>query len=623
MGGKGYFGKLLRVNLSTGDITVEKIGDHVYRKFIGGNGLGIKYLYEETGPETNPLSPENIIIFSVGPLTGTGFYNSDRFQVITKSPATGIYMGASCGGFWASRFKKCGYDAMIIKGKADSPVYLNLTDEKVEIKDSSHLWGKDTFEATTLLKEAEGRNSRAAVIGPAGENLVKIACIISDGKHGRAAGRGGVGAVMGSKNLKAIVVNGKKKVELYNRESFRGLTKSWAKTMKTGPSGLTLGGTGGGVDGSEAIGNLPIKNWKGGSFTEGASKITGMTMVREALVDRYNCGSCLIKCGRVIEAKGGPYDGQDIAGPEYETLGLLGANLMIDDLRTILKENELCNSLGMDTISAGNTLGFAMECWEHKLINEKDTDGIRMEWGNREGAIEMLKKIAYRENIGDILAEGVKAASERIGGISKEFAIEVKGLEPPAHDPRAKQTVALGYVTSNRGACHLAAFSHDFEEGAIFPDAEVPDLTDRFNPENKALFVKRYQEIMAMYDSAVLCKFAMFGGISVKPIVEALNNACGWDMDSTEFFKIGERIHNLTRMYNNRHGISRKDDILPARFSLQIKNPKTTQLPPTNKLLGEYYELRNWNEFGIPKKEKLIDLGIEEYIVKELKSLIA
>ena len=622
MGGKGYFGKLLRVNLSNREIKVEDIADEVFRKYVGGNGIGIKYLFEETSPETNPLGPENIMVFSVGPLSGTGFYNSDRFQVVTKSPATGIYMGASCGGFWASRFKKCGYDAMIVEGKAENPVYLNITDQTVELKDATHLWGKDTFVTTDILKETEGKNTRAAVIGPAGENLVNMACIIADGRHGRAAGRGGVGAVMGSKNLKAVVVNGKKKIELHDRESFRALSKSWAETMRTAPAGLTLGGTGGGVDGSEAIGNLPIKNWKGSSFVEGAQKITGMTMVKEELIGRYNCGACQIKCGRVVEAKGGPYDGKDIAGPEYETLGLMGANLLIDNLRTVLKENELCNSLGLDTITAGNVLGFAMECWEHELINEKDTGGIKLNWGNGEAAIEMISKIAYRQDLGDVLADGVKKASEKIGGIAPDFALEVKGLEPPAHDPRSKQTIALGYITSNRGACHLSAFSHDFEEGTNFPDAGVPNATDRFNSEGKAAFVKRYQDIMAMYDSVVLCKFAVFGGISVIPITEALNYACGWDMAADDFYKTGERIHNLTRMYNNRHGISRKDDRLPMRFEVQLKNPESTKLPPTHEMLNEYYAERKWNEFGIPTMETVKDLGLEEFVVENLEKLV-
>ena len=620
---KGFTGRLLRVNLTTSETEVSQIPENVLRKFLGGNGLGIKYLYEETGPETDPLGPENLLIFSVGPLTGTGFYNSDRFQVVTKSPATGIYMGASCGGFWSSRFKKCGYDAMIISGKADSPVYLNITDTAVEVKKADHLWGKDTFETNEILLEAEGKNARAAVIGPAGENLVKIACIIADGRHGRAAGRGGVGAVMGSKNLKAVVVNGKLPVELADKEGFRAHTRSFAEEMKTSPEGLRIGGTGGGVDGSEFIGNLPIQNWKGASFAEGAAKITGMTMVKEELIGRYNCGACQIKCGRIVESKDGPYSGLDVAGPEYETLGLMGANLLIDNLRTVIKENEMCNYLGLDTISAGNVLGFAMECWEHGLIDEKDTGGTDMSWGNGEGAIEMLEKIAYRKDFGDTLAEGVRTASRRLGGIALDFAMEVKGLEPPAHDPRAKQTISLGYCTSNRGACHLAAFSHDFEEGAIFPDSEVPVSTERFNKDGKALYVKRFQEIMAVYDAAVVCKFAVFGGISIQPIVKAINLACGWDLDSAEIFKIGERIHNLTRMYNNRLGITRKDDRLPARFDVQVKNPETTRLPPTYELLSEYYELRNWNEFGIPTMEKVKELDIEEYVKYGLESLVS
>jgi aldehyde:ferredoxin oxidoreductase len=360
----------------------------------------------------------------------------------------------------------------------------------------------------------------------------------------------------------------------------------------------------------EEIGNIPVKNWYQGPWPEGAKKISGQAMADSILTDRYHCGRCVISCGRVVKSVGGPYAGVEIGGPEYETLGLLGSNLLVDDLQAVATSNELCNRYGLDTISTGGVIGFAMEAYERGLISKKDTGGIDLQWGNGKAVHEMIEAIAFRKGFGNVLAEGVKRAADRLGGVAKEFAVHVKGLEPPAHDPRAKVTVAVGFATSNRGACHLQAFSHDFEEGAFIADLGLPQMKDRFALEGKVENTIRLQHLMCMFDALTCCKFALFGGLTVQPLTQFLNHVTGWDFDADDFFKAGERMYNLKRLYNVRAGISRKDDVLPPRMAVHKRGGGTNFLPPINSLLNEYYRLRGWDEFGIPTPEKRRELGI-------------
>ena len=613
MKAKGYMGKLLYINLSNRSISEKGLDDTVARDYIGGCGLGAKLLADMTGPETDPLGEDNPLIFAGGPLTGTGLFNSDRFDLVTKSPATGIFAESSAGGYWGGKFKKCGYDALVVTGKASKPVYITITNDKAEIKSAEQLWGKDTIETTNRLIAVEGDKAKAAVIGVAGERLSTISGIITDGRHGRTLGRCGVGAVMGSKRLKAIVVNGSKTVELADKSRITDINKQMSKLIQNNMQGMKDAGTSGGLDASEELGNLPIRNWYQGSWKEGAAATTGMTMTRKRLKKPYHCGTCMISCGRVIEVLDGPYKGQEVAGPEYETMGLLGTNLMNDDLDTIIKANELCNRYGLDTISTGGVIGFAMEAFEKGLITVKETEGLEIIWGNPVVILTLISQIGERKGIGRLLGEGVKRAAEKIGGTAKEFAAEVKGLEPPAHDGRAKFTAAIGMATSNRGACHLSGFAHDFEEGAVLEDLGTPALHDRFVKEEKAENVFRMQNLMGMLDSVAACKFALFGGLTINPLIEAINAVTGWDMDRTEFFRTGERIFTIKRLYNNFHGISRKDDTLPVRMLRHRRGGGTNQLPPLYAMLDEYYTFRGWDEMGIPTKSKVEELGLEEY----------
>jgi aldehyde:ferredoxin oxidoreductase len=606
-------GKILRIDLSTSSVKVDELEEKTARKYLGGCGLGSKILSDETGPETNPLGAENVMVFASGPLNGSGLFNSNRFDVVSKSPLTGIFAESSAGGYWGGKFKACGYDALVIKGVSEKPVYISITETSVEIKDAAFIWGKDTFDSTDILKEAEGKNAKAAVIGEAGEKQVLISCIITDGIHGRALGRCGLGAVMGSKNLKAVVVNGNLKPKLADSTVIKNISKSMSVLIKQNMKAMEEAGTANGLQASEELGNLPVKNWYQGSWAEGAKKTTGFTLTKTLLTGNYNCGSCMIKCGRIVKVEGGPHHGKMTAGPEYETMGLMGTNLLNDNISAILKANELCNRYGLDTISAGGVLGFAMEAWEHGLITAKDTDGIQMEWGRTDAIEKMLEQIGEKRSFGAVLGGGVKRASLEIGGISGEFAAEVKGLEPPAHDGRAKFTAAIGMATSARGACHLSGFSHDFEEGAVLEDLGLPALSDRFISEGKAENVARMQNLMGMLDSAVACKFALFGGLTINPLIDAINAATGWNMDREEFFRTGERIFNIKRLYNAKLGLSRKDDTLPIRMLRHIRGGGTNHLPPLNIMLNEYYRIRGWNEFGLPTDKKTAELELEEY----------
>jgi aldehyde:ferredoxin oxidoreductase len=609
----GYMGKILRVDLSSNIIKEESLDLEFAKLVIGGSGLGAGILFNEMAEAENPLSYDNPLIFATGPVTGTNSFNSDRFEVVGLSPLTGIYGESNAGGRWGGKFKKCGYDAMIITGKAEKPVYINIQDDKAEIKDAGFIWGKDTFISTEKLKEIEGEKSEAAVIGPAGENHVKMANIITDGRHGRCIGRCGFGAVMGTRNLKAVVVNGTKKVEIADPEALKKINKRLGPTMKENPTPMREAGTANGLDNCEFVGNFPVKNWSIGRWSEGAAKITGYTMTKERLINNYNCGHCAIGCGRIVESKEGPHKGRDVAGPEYETLALLGANCLIDDLDSIIMSNELCNQMGLDTISVGNVIGFAMEAAENDLIDKSIENGLTIRWSDTKVVHKLIDMIAHRRGIGEDLSEGVRAVAAKIGGIAEEFAVHVKGLEPAAHDPRAKFTVALGYATSNRGACHLQAFTHDFEEGGSIPDLGLPVLTDRFSTEGKAENVVVMQHLMSMFDSLSACKFGLFGGLTIEPLVEVINAVTGWDWTRKDFFEAGERIFNLKRLINNRLGVSRKDDTLPPRYLMQKKGGGTDKVPPLNVMLTEYYDIRGWDEFGIPKKEKLKALGLLKY----------
>jgi len=608
----GYMGKILRVDLRNGEIKEEELEEEVAKKFIGGSGLAAKIIYDELSSDVDPLSPENLLIFMTGPLVGVKVPNSGRHAVCAKSPLTGIWGEANSGGTWGVELKKAGYDGIVVKGKAEKPVYLWIHEGGVEIRDASHLWGKDTFETDEIIKEETDEKAVVACIGPSGEKLVKIAAVMNDGKDARAAGRTGMGAVMGSKNLKAIAVRGDKEIPVYDEEKLKELTKGLGKMIAEKAERMGRYGTANIMIMVEEIGDLPIKNWLQGRWIEGAEKLSGERMAETILKRRYFCKNCVIGCGRIVEIKEGKWKLEEQAGPEYETLGAFGSLCLIDDLGAVSKLNEICNKYGIDTISAGAIVAFAIEAYEKGILKESDV-GFALRWGDADAAIRLTEMIARKEGIGALLSEGVKKAAEKLGGLALEMAIHSKGLELPMHDPRAYASIAVAYATSNRGACHLQGLTHPLEGRLVIPELGYNEPLDRFDVNGKGIMTAKMQDLMAMFDALTLCKFLIFGGITVTHLVDWLNAVTGWNFTVEEFLKTGERIYNIKRMFNVKCGVSRKDDTMPLRILTHKRGEggSAEHLPAWNIMLSEYYEYRGWDEMGIPKEEKLKELGLE------------
>lgn len=609
---KGYMGSTIRVDLTTSTITNEFIPEEILRKYIGGSGLGAKILYDETDQFTDPLGPENRLIFMTGPVVGTKVLDSGRYNVVTKSPLTGIFGESSSGGTFGPGLRRAGFDGVIFMGKSEKPVYLFLDNGKAELRSAEHLWGLDTYEVDDLLKAEHGKDIVTASIGPAGEKLVRFASIMNDGVDGRTAGRTGVGAVMGSKLLKAIAVKGNIQVEVADQQAIDALVKKWAGVIVKNTT-WAKDGTSGGLESVEAIGDLPIKNWSQGNFS-GAKTISGPYMSKTILTKRYYCEKCVIGCGRTIHVKEGKYKSIEGGGPEYESLGLLGSNCLVDNLEAVAMANELCNRLGLDTVSTGAVIAFAMEAFERGIITKEMTGGLEIRWGDAEVMLELIKKIATREGIGLLLGEGTVNVAKSLGGLAPEFAVHVKGLDFPAHDPRNAVGTGLQYATSARGACHLSSFTHDFEIGVAFPELGYEKSPDRWETKGKGEFIAKFQNVMGMIDSLSFCKFIVYGlGDSIiKTMVDFTNSVTGWDMTFDEFIQTGERIFNLKRMYNVKHGISRKDDVLPPRIASHRRGTggAAENLPQMGYMLDDYYKYRGWDEFGIPLEDTLKRLDL-------------
>jgi aldehyde:ferredoxin oxidoreductase len=610
----GYHKKLLRVDLSNRKVEVEDLDENLIRKYIGGLGIEAKILYEETTPETDPLSPGNILMAVTGPYTGTGVPTSGRHHLVSRSPLTGFFGESNVGGSWAVHLKRAGFDGILIKGKSEAPVYLWIRDGKMEFRDARPIWGKDSYESAEWLKQETAKEATAAVIGPAGERMAKIASIPHIGHIVRAAARTGLGAVMGSKNLKAVVVFGEGPIPIAKPDELKTYIKEVTPHIQGTTEAFGKFGTSGGIDNYEKIGNFPVKNWRQGRWA-GAKKISGVAMHDTILSGRKACMHCPIACGRHIKVTEGPYAPMDCEGPEYETIGTLGGLCLVDDLVAIAKANQLCNQYGLDTISVGGIIAFAMEAYEKGILTKKDTNGIELVWGNAKAMVEMVHKMGRGEGIGRLMTEGSKRMAEVIGKNAIEFAIHVKGLEPSAHDPRRFFSQALSYGTAARGACHNASWSHPYELALYMSEIGFPEPQDPYRVEGKAEFTAKMQDLMCAMDALILCRFSQVGkAINVTNHVDWLNLITGWNMEIPEYMKVGERLFDLKRMYNCRLGVSRKDDFLPYRFMTLSRTGEdlTNQLPPMGRLLSDYYTYRGWSEDGIPTPGKLEELGLDE-----------
>ncbi len=621
-------GLILRVNLTSGRITEEKLEASVVKKFLGGRGLGAKILFEELKPGIDPLGIENKLVFATGPITGVPFPGNSRYVVMGKSPLTGGWGEAHAAGFFGPELKFAGFDAIIIEGKAANPVYLWVQDGKTEIRNASHLWGRVIGDVQALIrKEHNDKFIRIAAIGPGSENMVKFGCIISD-LH-RAAGRCGLGAVMGSKMLKAIAVRGRNKIKIAYKQRLTSLAKKAAKEVMEGKGkGLRLNGTNGGLDALSASGRLPTYNFRKSSFKD-ANKITGETLTKVILKKRWACPYCPVACVRIVESKKEYIVDPKYGGPEYETVAAFGSLCMNNNLLAIAKANELCNKFTIDTMSTGAVIAFAMECFEKGLISKDDADGIDLSWGNHAAIIQLVKKIAKREGIGDILAEGVMRAAKIIGGDANTFALHIKGQEIPMHEPRGKKGVGLSYAISNRGACHLQApHDDDFLDKrnldpkiGLLPNTSL--LSTTYTGKEKVHIVKTGEEIYSLFDSLIVCKNTAFpSGISIGTLVGIVNSVMGWNMSALQLKEIGERTVNLCRAFNGREGMTRKDDVLPKRLMEPLLEGgfrgEAISKKTLGKMLDQYYEMRGWNiKTGLPTKRKLEELKLD-HIVNEL-----
>ena len=610
----GYLGKILRINLTTGEMKDTFYDEDILRKYLGGSGLGARILYDETGPDTDPLGPDNVLIFLTGPVEGTKMPNAGRFEVITRSPLTGSYGEANSGGKWGVRLKKSGYDGIIFTGISPEPVYLYINDGKPELFDASELWGKDSFETDDILREKYGKRACTCGIGIGGENLSRLACIMNEGREARTAGRCGVGAVMGSKKLKAICVDGSIATPVVKEKELNESVKKWAPIIMKNMEAMREGGTSCAVPFIEEIGDIPVKNWAGGSFN--VEKLATPVMNATILSGRYSCANCSIRCGRVVTIKDGPYKCDETAGPEYETLALFGPNCMIDNLEAISHANELCNRYGLDTIGAANAVSFAMEAYERGILTEEQL-GCKARFGNEQDMITILHKMAHREDFCSVLSDGTKVASEQLGGLALEFAVHQRGMEFPAHDPRYADSIGLQYATSPRGACHLSANCHGDEYGnaytgyGFYNHGVIP--LENHSVEHKPEMNVELENLMCLCDSMTCCKFLFgpMGNDTADTIVDWLSFITGWDLTKEELVKMGERIFNMKRMYLVRDGQSRKDDKLPQRMrKRRMTGGSADNIADLDGMLDKYYELHGWDEFGIPTKEKLEELDL-------------
>jgi len=606
----GYMGKILRVNLSNEKISFEEPEETFYRRYFGGRGLIAYFLLKELKQGIDPLTPDNKLIFACGPITGAPISGSGRNSVGAKSPLTGAYGEAEAGGFWGTELKRAGFDAIIVEGKATKPVYLWIHNEEVEIRDASHLWGMEIKKSQeTIRKDLEDTSVKVAQIGPGGEKMVRYASIINDMNH--AAGRCGMGAVMGSKNLKAIAVKGDKQINIADPESLRKLAHWMAHNVDNVAHELHTYGTGAVMDVYEETGNLPVHNFK----FPGVDSISAQAIKKHVRVGMGTCFACVIACKKEVKIEEPWNVDPAYGGPEYETLAALGSNCGVDDLKAICKANELCQRYSLDTISTGATISFAMECFEKGLLRKEDTGGLDLGFGNAEAMVKMVEMIGERKGIGDLLAEGVKRAAERISQGAEKLAVHVKGQEVPMHEPRLKRGLGLGYAVSPTGADHIHNI-HDtflapqipkrYKSLGILEAVPVEDLGPR-----KVRLFKYVMTWRSLDNCLVMCLFTPW---SVQKKVDIVRSVTGWNTTAFELMKVSERAINLARIFNIREGFTEKDDWLPPRFF----HPKTSGALSSTAVDSEklreakttFYGMMGWNEQGVPTRAKLEELNI-------------
>jgi aldehyde:ferredoxin oxidoreductase len=612
----GYTGKILNVDLTTGTLNVEEPDELFYRRYLGGAGFVAYYLLKEVPAETDALDPDNVLIFAGGPITGVPVAGAGRSVVGAKSPLTGGYGEADVGGFFGAEMRQAGFDAVIIRGKAPTPVYLWLHDDEAELRPADHLWGMTTAACQDAVREELGeKRARMALIGPAGEKLVRYACVINDLKH--AAGRTGMGAVMGAKNLKGIAARGRSAIPIADDEAFKRLAKHMRDNWKERAWGMHELGTPGGLTGLNAHGALPTRNFQDGQF-EGAEKIGGEALRDTILIDRGGCFACPVRCKRVVAVDDEDYNvDPTYGGPEYETIGAFGSNCGVDDLRAISKANELCNAYGLDTISTGMAISFAMECFENGLLTLEDTGGLDLHFGNAKAIVTLTQQIATREGLGDLLAEGSDYAATKLGGEAKAFAINTKGQPFPMHECRTRHGQGLGYAVSPTGADHMHNIWDDglandsLGEGWLSTGIYTPVETTKLNGQKVHAYTVNANQKW-LINHLGLCMFIPW---TTDHVVELVRSITGWETNLWELLQTAERSVTLMRLFNLRAGWTAADDVLPARMAKPHVSGTVNEEPIDPQILKEgvqtFYSMMGWDpETGVPTEAQLEKLEI-------------
>ncbi len=613
----GYRNKILEVDLSNSKMDVTDVSGDDKRRFIGGSGVAAKLFLDRFNTSADPLSPDNPLIVMNGPLTGTTLPGTSRFVACGKSPLTGIWGESACGGNFGAELKMAGWDGMIFKGVSEKPRYLLIDDSHYKLLDASDLWGKDIYQVTDILKarHKDGKQVKVFTIGRAGENLVRFAGIGND--KGHFSGRTGMGALMGSKKLKAIVVRGSGACEPALVDQYNALRRTLiAKVNEAVPAqALRQLGTDAGMDLGMMTNDVPIKNWASPQDFDLSSNLGGPVLTEKYLTKVHACYACPVACKRVVKVADGPYRTEEGPGPEYETCCTFGTMIMNKDLAGVIKANELCNKAGMDTISGGTAIAFAYECYEKGIISKQDTDGLELTWGNIDPALKLIEMITERKGIGGILAEGTREAARLLGKESQEFVVEVKGLEAPMHDPRGWHGMGLGFAVSTRGACHLQHMTLYVEQGmSAYPETGLKTSYKGPKSEGKAEMYLISEDLGVPCNSACICLFVL-GCLSATDFAEMLRVTTGYkDFDVQELIKSGQRINLLKRTINSILGMKKEDERLPKRILTPL-SPKGN-VPDIYLMLKEYYALRGLDDMGRPKRETLERLGLKELISK-------
>jgi len=612
----GYWQRLLRVDLSNRTTSVETIDENDLKRFIGGASLAGEILRRELPGKIDAYDETNRLIFATGPFQGPAVPGGAKFSVVAVSPVTGTFGDSAAGASWGPTLKDAGYDVLLIEGTSDGPVYLNIVDDEVEIRDAAELWGLDTSDTVDTVRRIIGDEQAAvAAIGPAGERRVAIACIAFD-KHS-FAGRCGMGAVMGSKNLKAVAVKGTKSVPVADPEKTKELIKRFQKEIgeEVRENGFRADGTPGLCESAEALGDMPIKYWDGDVWPEGAKKLGTPNYTEQLNAKPLPCKYCPVGCHRKISVSEPAEYAMESIGPEYETLGLMGTALMIDDPKVVAMANDIANRLGVDTISVGAMVGFAMECFEKGLLTTDDTGGMELKWGDPQVLIQLTKQISRREDFGAIFADGTLPAAKKISPEAVENVAHCKGLDIPAHDPRSCFSLAPSYATGTRGACHFRGPCEDVEMGGFYiPEAGVTKETTKFfEKDNQGMMAATCQDLGSLSNSLVVCLFMIDGGDwSLTDVTAMFNAITGWDFTPEDMMTAGQRGFTVQRLLNIRDGYDAKTDVLPKKmFQAAKEGMRAEKVPPLKEMLEDYYSFRGWNADGHPSQETLDKLGLE------------